>query len=104
MSAPRDEPSVRVLAEKLLELAEAQAETQLEDTRSRQRFRRELAEQLSNIETTLARMRSANRREDDPAILTRSEIWPMIKGAAPFVVAAITALSGWVFHLLHNVR
>ncbi len=98
--SPRAGPNVittlLAISEKLLILAEAQTETQLADTKSRQRFRRELAEQLSNIETEITRLRGVAREPTDPPLLTRSEIWPLIKTIGPYVVA----VSGWLFHLI----
>lgn len=92
------------IAEKLLSLAEIQAETNLADTRSRHRFRREIAEQLSSIETALARVRTARDRdlEDDPPLLKRSELGPLLRSAWPYFVAALSAVSGWAWHLFHH--
>lgn len=91
-------PTLLGIAEKLLSLAEAQAETNLEDMRSRLRYRREMAEQLSNIETAIARLRG----ETDPALLKRSELVPLLKSVWPYVLSALTALSGWGYHFFHR--
>jgi hypothetical protein len=100
MGEYRDEATKTLLiTEKLLTWAEAQAETDLADIRARQRFRREVLEQLDRIEDAVKRKVA---HVEDPTILTRSEAKSLIKKALPYILTAIAAIaSHLVRSLLH---
>lgn len=100
MAEHRDELTTLVLiCEKLLSLAEAQAETDLADMRSRQRFRRENAEQLDRIEDAVKRLKTSSVEKsgsDESTALTRGEAKILLSKAWPVLVAALTGLASYI--------
>jgi hypothetical protein len=103
MSA-NEETATLLVVQKLLALAEAGADADLTDTRSKLKWRREVLEKLDILVEHAEASKSGREGREDAIVLTRAEAKSLLKTIAPYVVAVISGLSGWLWHLFHAVK